>query len=483
MSPMKVDKLPHNINRTQIESGIKNAFTTNILALLVPSSVDAIEDIEQIFQRLNGQGTPLDNEELAYSMIKAYWPAVESVLSRENCPKHITEARLISMAVRVALTGKDEKKIPVALDPNRIRNIFKTRDDIDIKSQNRESFIKIQEYFITNDELIKALKWIDNQLLYDASQRNYGIPAYLRSSIAWNSRDVFAWLMVLAKKYNYEPMLDENLSKKILALALSIHWFGNDKATIVEFLLSKNDLSAKFSLSEINSMTDGKIANLIYLPISPDDLSIDAIHISIDSDDKYLQVWNNFWNGVVNIDENGVNRSINDAEQRRAKFGYFVEKLKINKELLVYVQRDYFSNQFRNFDPSNKLVWKGHNRPWDYDHILPSDDLNATGKGGVIRDFHEACKTWQQCIGNLVAVDFTFNRSAQAIKKASEKYDPTSEETKRLCGILSNISAYDLTLDDTKDFYKSKEFIVASKNRLIDLYRNWFDKLAVNVLL
>ena len=278
-------------------------------------------------------------------------------------------------------------------------------------------------------------------------------------------------------------MLDENLSKKILALALSIHWFGNDKATIVEFLLSKNDLSAKFSLSEINSMTDGKIANLIYLPISPDDLSIDAIHISIDSDDKYLQVWNNFWNGVVNIDENGVNRSINDAEQRRAKFGYFVEKLKINKELLVYVQRDYFSNQFRNFDPSNKLVWKGHNRPWDYDHILPSDDLNATGKGGVIRDFHEACKTWQQCIGNLVAVDFTFNRSAQAIKKASEKYDPTSEETKRLCGILSNISAYDLTLDDTKDFYKSKEFIVASKNRLIDLYRNWFDKLAVNVLL
>lgn len=475
-SPMKVEKLPDNINREQIESGIRIAAMTNIVALLVPSSVDAIEDIGQIFQRLNGQGTPLDNEELAYSMIKAYWPDVESVLSQDNFPKHITEARLISMAARVALTGEKDIKIPDALDSNRIRNIFKEKDST---QQNSDSRTRIKEYF--NNELIRALQWIDEQFLYDRYSCAFGIPAYLRSSIAWNSRDVFAWLMVLARRFEYKK-IEESTKEKILALALSIHWFGNDKAKAVEFLLPRN-LDEKSILKEINTAANGKLANLVYLPIKPDELNSDAIPLSSESNEEYLKIWSNFWSGVVIKNTDGYDRPEDEIQSRREKYGYFVEKIRVNRELLVYVQRDYFSNQFGNFDPSNKLVWKGHNRPWDYDHILPSDDLYATGRGSEAGDYHGACKAWQQSIGNLVAVDFTFNRSAQATIKASEKYSSESPETDKLSGCFVDIRTYDLILTDTKNFEKSMNFVLSAKKRLVNLYRNWYQALKVDVLL
>jgi hypothetical protein len=64
-----------------------------MIALQVPDLIHGIDDIEQIFQRLNRQGTPLDNEELAYSLIKAYWTDVDETIRK--LPHHTTEARLV----------------------------------------------------------------------------------------------------------------------------------------------------------------------------------------------------------------------------------------------------------------------------------------------------------------------------------------------------------------------------------------------------
>lgn len=87
-----------DFDRQYIEQGLSIADQAFMVAQQVPDLLNGIDDIEQIFQRLNRQGTRLDNEELAYSLIKAYWPQVEDKLS--NLPdhlKHTAEARLVGL--------------------------------------------------------------------------------------------------------------------------------------------------------------------------------------------------------------------------------------------------------------------------------------------------------------------------------------------------------------------------------------------------
>lgn len=392
------------IDREEIERGLEQAEQLKVIALQVPVGVEGIQNIEQIFQRLNRQGTPLDNEELTYSMIKAYWPDVEDCLECLDRLRHTTEPRLISIAIRVALTGQDGK-MHAELNVDRIRNIFRPRNSgvwkkEDIDDANKA--ITIKEYF--QDKLKLALQWIDDHFLFHEKNRPYGLPAYLRSSLAWNSRDVFAWLMVVAKRHDYKPITNEQLLKKIIGLALSIHWFGSDKTKAVERLLLEKDLGSENV--KLSNLKNDISESLIFSPIDKAELE-EILSLNQDSNEKSLSVWKSFWNAIVEVNDHNEPRK--DRDDRSKKYGQFMERLRNNRELLVYVQRSYFATEFGDFDPSNRLMWKGHNRPWDYDHILPLKKLDATGRGGNARNFHEACKVWQQSIGNLIAIDFTFN--------------------------------------------------------------------------
>lgn len=453
------------IDHEKIEKGLNLAEQAKVIALQVPIGIEGIENIEQIFQRLNRQGTPLDNEELAYSMIKAYWSDVEDCLRRleEKKLRHTTEPRLISMAIRVALTGQDGK-MPAELNVDRIRNIFRPKYDGVQKKEDIDAYDAITEYF--RGELKSALQWIDDHFLFHEKNRPYGLPAYLRSSLAWNSRDVFAWLMVVAKRHDYKPVSNEQLLKKIIGLALSIHWFGSDKTRAVEKLLLEKDLGSENV--KLSNLKNDK-GELVFSPIDKVELE-EILPFTKDSGEESLLAWDSFWRGVVNVGDQ------DQQKERSKKYGQFMERLRSNRELLVYVQRSYFATEFRDFDPSNRLMWKGHNRPWDYDHILPSNKLNATGRGENAGKFHEVCKVWQQSIGNLIAVDFTFNRGKQD-NTASNKYD--KKEASKLDGALNCVNAYDIELEDTADFEKSRAFVVAVRDRLIKLYKCWYDSLDV----
>lgn len=479
--PALTQKIYDNaIDREEIEKGLEQAEQLKVIALQVPSGVKGIENIEQIFQRLNQQGTSLDNEELTYSMIKAYWLDVEECLESLGSLRHTTEPRLISMAIRVALTGQDGK-MHTELTVDRIRNIFRPRErnsevrkKEDIDDANKA--IAIKEYF--QDKLKLALQWIDDHFLFHEKNRPYGLPPYLRSSLAWNSRDVFAWLMVVAKRHDYKPVTDEQLLKKIISLTLSIHWFGSDKTRAVEKLLLEKDLGSENV--KLSNLKNDKGDFLVFSPIDKVELE-EILSLNQDSSEKSLSVWTSFWHAIVEVDDQNQPRKDKedkeDKEERGKKYGQFMERLRNNRELLVYVQRSYFASKFADFDPSNRLMWKGHNRPWDYDHILPSNKLDATGRSKSAGEFHQACKVWQQSIGNLIAVDFTFNREAQDVKSASKKYD--TKKTSELDGTLDCVNAYDIELEDTNDLIKSRAFIVAARNRLIELYKCWYDSLDV----
>lgn len=155
-----------------------------------------------------------------------------------------------------------------------------------------------------------------------------------------------------------------------------------------------------------------------------------------------------------------------------------MEKVRNEKELLIYAQRDYIENEFSDFDPSNKLMWKGFNRPWDYDHILPSSKMNGTGKGEK-NAYAYICQAWQKSIGNLIAIDFSFNR-AKGDTSATDKY----EDNKNKNGFnifTTKLECFDITYDDTKCFEVSQKFVFAAKERLIKIYTEWYDTLEIGV--
>ena len=461
-----------DFDRQHIEKGLCIASQAVMVAQQVPDLLNGIDDIEQIFQRLNRQGTLLDNEELAYSLIKAYWPEVESKV--RDLPKHTTEARLVGLGIRVALTESNSQKLTPELSVERIRNIF-SPNEANRKTEDKNARKLIKEFF-EDGSLANTLKWIDEQFLYANQIRDWGIPKYLRSSLAWHSREVFAWLMLLAKRYNYEPT---QLPQKILGLALTIHWFDADKSKAVDILIKHHHDLDTFTIKELNADNDRPT---VRIPLHPDEVS-SALQIGEHSTENQLIKWKDFWQGVVNITVDGNNYSENDSTGRAYKYGYFIAKLRNERELLVYAQRAYIETVFEGFDPSNKLMWKGHNRPWDYDHMLPSESLNATGKG--MKKYLKLVQAWQQSIGNLVAVDFSFNRSAQNTLNAFEKYAEIKNnelESNTIKILTESLSEFNLTLEDADDFERSKRFVLAVKDRLINIYDEWYQNLEIKNL-
>lgn len=467
---------PEKAELELIEDGLEMIGKASLVALQVPDLIKGIEDIEQIFQRLNRQGTPLDNEELSYSVIKAYWPEIEKIISDlPDALRHITEARLVSLGVRVALTESAADKLTSVRNTEQIRKIFKE------KTSNDAEHIRA---FFEGDSFKMALKWIDDNLLYRESTRSYGVPKYLRSSLAWGSRDVFAWLMLLAKRYEYKQITDEKLTKRIIGIALTIHWFGLDKEGAVNKLLRKHSDLSSTTISILDLLKDDGSTKFIHPPLSPSDVEA-ALKLDHESTEKQLRNWKGFWHGVVELDKNGDKyKNEDELKLRTERYWNFIEKLKNQTGLLVYAQRDYIEHHFNDFDPSNKLMWKGHNRPWDYDHILPSNNIGGTGNDRC--DFTETCQAWKNSLGNLTAVDFAFNRSSQDKVGPVEKYAKNIDvhmqnNNDRFDIFCSNeqLKAFEIKHKETANFQISKAFVLAAKSRFISIYDNWYSALDI----
>mgnify|MGYP005849677499 CR=1 FL=1 len=441
-----------------LQHGFKNAHQATLIGLNV--TMAQIEDIEQIFLRLNRQGTVLDNDELIYSMIKAYWPEVEEILAGIEV-HHTTEARLINMALRVALHSENSN-LPVP-KIQQIRNIFAKRDD---SSEERKL---IEQYF--NDYIVQSLKWIDTNLVMGEDNQAFKLSRFLRSSIAWHSRDVFVWWLFVAKKFSLKDW-DESKIKRVIAISLTTHWFVKDKTKMVRWLV-KNDLFAE-DFKILNDKTKSFFHGAGIIP--PDEFKkfLQLENLT----EMQLKKWQSLWAGTVAHDTNG-NKNPEEERLKLEETFIFAEKLLRQRELLLYVQSPYIETF--EYDPSNKLMWKGHSRPWDYDHILPSKTLNARGYKGVAGDYHNACKTWQKTIGNLVAVELSFNRSASDKTLAVEKYEGKDE----LHGFFDDIELknFEIKLSDTKDFDKSKAFVTEVKKRILKIYQTWYDVLDIEKII
>lgn len=479
----------------EIEEGMMRVRAHRILALQVPHAVlmgagprehasDAADDgrerihnVEHLFQRLNSAGTELRGEELLFSMIKAYWPAIELSFDaitdshgRNYLP--MPGSRLASLGIRAALM--DQAPAPSLPPAPGIASLRSLAAESGAAAQKRAA---VQEFLgisiaPKSSAFHSCLRQVDDWLLQNSMLPNDpGMPAVLRSNLAQGAPTVFLLLLHLAQRARKEGLSEDELillRRPVLALATSLHWFGiNQEAAVRELLtgLHSRPLSGDSFLKVLERFSAPGSPQVMHriLPSAELEKAIPEANPV----DPELRQWK-LWHEITGRKEPG-----SAARQDRETFTWpFIERLLRSRPLLLFAQRHYMERAFGGYDPSCVDVWKGHDRPWDYDHILPSNVLQSNP-----RTYREACRQWINTIGNLRAWPLEDNRGRQ--DELADQSIPESCLKDSLILSLEERSRFSLSWEDVNDPVKAAAFMNAARARLLRIYQDWHDSLSV----
>lgn len=494
--------LSGTVNRhlQRIEAGMRNAQALALVALQVPQTAldepshqeevgekqsenTRIHHVEHLFHRLNSAGTELRGEELLFSLIKAYWPAIERSfdhLRDKNGIKTMPmpQSRLALLGARAGLLSLSKTASAPALTISKIRALASDP----AASAERNALSTYLGIFDdgrdpAGSDLHLNLRQIDQWLLWDDSAENdLGIPAVLRSALAQDAPEVFLLLLRLAQKVRDDGTDSQQIAalrKPILGLVTVLHWFGLDLgvavAALYPALLESEPLTAG-SFSKVLEVCTGaregrrSILNIL----TPDQMEL--LIPAVDAADTTLHDWR-FWTKIVASDPDPLVRA-----ERENNEWQFMSRLLYSKALLIYAQRNLFGLHFSDFDPSHVDIREGKNRPWDYDHLLTSDTL-----GGNPRTYREACKQWGWTIGNFRAWPLEENRSRRnELANASI----TTPEASQLSLIVDaeECDAFSLGWDDLESPQFAAGFMNAARSRMLRIYRHWYETLDVAAL-
>lgn len=453
-----------------ISHGIATALETTILALQAPdellnssqqenSNSDGkdITNIEHLFQRLNQQGTKLDGEELVYSMIKAYWPELALPIDQIS-ENRMPASRLVSLAFRVTLTEQINKreKLALAQSVSSIRRLAKDAE----KEPLRAAIIK----FINSqddDSLASCCKKID-YFLGTVPQKDWGLPPVLRSSIAYNNQDLYLLLLLLAKNNSME--LSDDCCRLLTGVITCAAWFGNDQTQIANTLYQS-------TIRGINneSIVQGfKAATKYFCQIHRPE-NIAPFVVLPNASNNSLEEWN-WWQLITDVNES-------EQQKKQRLWWDYLCVIKSSKDLLLYAQRDFISHRFAGYDPARKDLWEAHNRPWDYDHILPYAYTFNKKSNNRYMSF---CNQWCNTIGNLRAWPFEDNRSDQATKAGIKLNNSLMRKSFINPGELPGFDQERNILETAESALK---FAESCKNRIIRIYSEWFTQLKIAMFL
>lgn len=389
-------------------------------------------NLESLFTRLNTLGTKISPYDLRYSAIKAYW----GELKEENdriAQTIMPGANLAIFAFRLALSIASEKakkegvvvKLADVPTISRIRKIGLGKD-LDVVDRHARTIILDELYAGRLEQIINDIESALG-VYKNGSADVSGLPPFLQTSIISGSPEVYLFLMVLA----YHKVLTHLSHDAICALATYIHWMSMaSKKVIVDGVyeqLQSNGFSGECLFRAVGDMIGTKLCPLV-------DLKLD-------------------------VDEKG---DLSPLWSQPLHFDFY-SRVKDNKELLIFAEREYFNKNFK-YDPSRIDLNAGRNKPWDYDHIVPQ--IWTSNK--KVGDFRQNCKYWTWTIGNYAAIPFSINRS----KSCQEEWDEYLEHSGELLfdKRVSQIKSWFV-----KDNNLARLFFDITSHRLELIYSHWRD--------
>jgi hypothetical protein len=312
---------------------------------------EASTDLEILFNRLGTGGTQITQAELIYSAITAYWGEIKDKnekLSKEYMPP----SDLVMLAFRLLLTDSEDKdKLSGTPTIPQIRNLRKNKDFAN----------ELEKLY--NNELSDVLKRVDNMISGDDYDKT---PTILKLDIYKNHPDIVLLLMYIAHK---KHEVDNVFSR---AFVFYILWFASNENVVVQTVykyIKNNALSIRDSIYKA-------LFECVYKECIKSIPTLNNLIHNVESSGQHVRVYN---------------------------------LIKQNNNLLLFAQRKFLYKTFPKYKPVSSSDWEEHNRPWDYDHIIPQAWIS-----GKQSKYREKCKEYLWTIGNLAAIPFESNREKNA---------------------------------------------------------------------
>ncbi len=344
---------------------------------------DDLQKLELFFNRINTGGTPITQEELAYSAIKLYWK--ENDIARINgriAASCMSEERFAQIVFRTYCSKENIRGEISAKDIRKLRDEFESENG---NSESKDVVKNILDAYDHDGAILVALqRQVDDWLVGDA------LPCYVRTEIAYKEPALYVLLFTLAR-FVYEKSVQVCLSDEyVRALALYVYCCceKRNRVKTVQYLYKnicrcKNRIVNEAVVSEL--LCDCILDGLAEMPhpnvcdfvgFRPETLSKEW------NIDKYCEEpYGRSVCHMFNYDPNGRQMM-----------------------LLKVAEHDAFTAFFPGYNPARRDLWDETNRPWDDDHIVPKNWIAYGGKWKMF------CERIIWSMGNFAHIPFEKNR-------------------------------------------------------------------------
>jgi len=499
------------VNDSNVESQTANIYSENVQ-----------DPVETLFVRVNSAGTPLQGEELIYSILKSIWPDAQEIVESISA-QTMASSRLVLLLSRltVARNSLNKEKPPAPPDVGRFRRLIQGKD-----SECKDFLSQIQKYL--KNGKAKKLFYTAKTLLTRGTKdgTNYRLPMVLYAKLARNSPEVFfiflVWLDQLLQNEINPLKFEEVEVKKIIGAVTALSWFSNNPSACVSTLWTRlqeceRDLTVFFSDGSLKQCLkldeSGKIKLLPLIPWKILDKGVDKLFRGL-MRCGYTKTWENWkWEesfaGIIpdNVTKWYQNhfrlgrQKEEPSDIRLDAWWSFVDMLWGKRELLYYAQRAWLEKWFPSYDPTSLDHPEDTNRPWDFDHIHPTKY-----QYNIKRKIPQVIRDWHGCIGNLRIWPFEANRSDGETPPRDKLSNVTdiekiyamdrSEELREASFISADWNHWEdstpnverfkrnyLTRPDDPKYSQCRvDLLKAIKMRWIALYKEWYNTLMVRKL-
>lgn len=512
-----------------------------------PSAHENVANLEHLFARLNNGGTALSADDLAYSMIKAYWPGIEQTIAGIN--KRPPETQVALLGARLARAeavwrdlGKPAPSLPAAPNVSAIRQLGAVQaptvpdagSDSAQTDHQREQQLERQAWRTQMQTLFglpasggvplpaaqtpiaKAVARVDEWFGY-SPQQPWGLPPVLLARMATQSSEVYLFLLWLAHHHGAAPIPHEDTRRPLLGLATALHWFGLQPERAVRELwttepaqwLNGQAFETTKWLTVLKNLQNprGQGDPAVSVIPTPDQLA-QYIDQGTLTKGESIKDWN-WWNSLVveptkqalKKNNGGIEPSAKDLQeacnQRWTEWSGVVSKLNArgyggtNALLLMYAQRAQMHHFFGDVDTRDTGFWDKHNVPWDFDHLLPQSLFSYSRMG----DFQDVYQAWGLTIANLHLLPFGLNRARRdkPLLDALQDWQWTTQAHAERALLWDQQAggqqdAFSVKAADKGDspadaIERAYRFTTAARARLLRIYGDWFETLRVDRLL
>ena len=395
-----VDKIKKSVNSYTIPAIV----TDSEILKETDENENNSKDDPTLFVRLNSSGTTINGEELIYSIYKAEFPKSKNLVENISAD-YVKPSSLISVFSRIVWSEINQNIFPNTFSVNDFRKRLRENNTFEI---HLIKFIGDENHSFAKQCFEKAIEILTSEV-------GPNLPPTFIKALINNSNDIFLILLNWITK-NYFKIEKENfLGIKRKFVEISIFCINIKKLSKEIWIDSQN----------YDFWNDEKFVlfykeHAEYLFQLPNPIQLKNI-LQEEIIEKRVG-WNNFYlptsDCYAKLFGNTLENKYSSQEKEQNHYELFWEKLLNtlvwNRNLLIFVQGDYFKENFSEYDSLEIL--SDTNRPWDWDHIYPQSWVYNQ------RNINTQVKEWYNMNGNLRAITLEENRSEGNYKSPSERF-------------------------------------------------------------